>query len=236
MDKGIMKKALISDIVFNESNKINYIDIFNANEDKHFRVYNEEIGSINVNTCRRNSLVDYVEIDTNIASFKRAIPIKRKIVLSGLNNGSISSCMVTDIKEWGAFVSIIGISCVLRNCDFSNDASAVGDVYKKGDIIEGIKLRKISSKERISLEMKEKYINPYSLSKRSLKKGNMVLGMIRNIKEEQNICFVGISKGFDLLANIPNGEIVYEGKKVICKITGVDFDGYGIRGKILKVL
>lgn len=30
--------------------------------------------------------------------------------------------------------------------------------------------------------------------------------MIRNVKEEQNRCFVGISKGFDLLASIPNGE------------------------------
>lgn len=41
---------------------------------------------------------------------------------------------------------------------------------KKGDIIEGVKLRKISAKERISLEMKEKYTNPHSLSERNLKK------------------------------------------------------------------
>ena len=158
------------------------------------------------------------------------------MVLNGLKNEKIKSCMVTDTKEWGAFVSIMGISCILRNCDFSNDATAVRDVYKKGDIIEGVKLRKISSKERISLEMKEKYTNPHSLSERNLKKGNIILGMIRNVKEEQNRCFVGISKGFDLLASIPNGEKVYEGQKVICMITGVNLEGYGVRGRILNIL
>ena len=236
MDKCIMKKALIQNIVFDEFDKIDYINIFNANENKYLRVYSEEMGSININTCRKHSLVDYVEIDDIKASFKRAIPIKRKIVLQGLKNEKIKSCMVTDTKEWGAFVSIMGISCVLRNCDFSNDATAVRDVYKKGDIIEGVKLRKISSKERISLEMREKYTNPHSLSEKSLKKGNIILGMIRNVKQDQNRCFVGISKGFDLLSSIPNDEKVTEGQKVVCRITGVNLEGYGIRGKILKVL
>lgn len=236
MDKNIMKKALIHDIVFDEFDKFNYIDIFNANENKYLRVYSEEIGSINIKTCRKNSLVDYVEIDDKKASFKRAIPIKRKIVINGLINEKIKSCMVTDTKEWGAFVSIMGISCVLRNCDFSNDATAVRDIYKKGDTIEGIKFRKISSKDRISLEMKDKYTNPHSLSEKSLKKGNIVLGMIRNVKEEQNRCFVGISKGFDLLSSIPKGEKVSEGQKVVCRITGVNLEGYGIRGKILNIL
>ena len=229
MDKYIMKKALIKNIVFDEFDKIDYINIFNANENKYLRVYSEEMGSINMNTCRKHSLVDYVEIDEDKASFKRAIPIKRKIVLQGLKNEKIKSCMVTDTKEWGAFVSIMGISCVLRNCDFSNDATAVRD-------IEGVKLRKISAKERISLEMKEKYTNPHSLSERNLKKGNIILGMIRNVKEEQNRCFVGISKGFDLLASIPNGEKISEGQKVVCMITGVNLEGYGVRGRILNIL
>lgn len=236
MSKDIMKKALIETIGHDEFENIRYVDIFNASENKYFRVYSDEIGSININTCRKHSLVDYVEVEEGIASFKRAIPIKRKIVIKGLMNGSISNCTVSDTKEWGVFVSIMGISCVLRNCDFSNDATAVRDIYKKGDIIEGIKFRKISSKDRISLEMKEKYTNPHSLSKKNLRKGNLVLGMIRNIKEEQNRCFVGISKGFDLLSNIPSGERVYEGQKVVCRITGVDLDGFGIRGKIMKVL
>ena len=209
MDKCIMKKALIQNIVFDEFDKIDYINIFNANENKYLRVYSEEMGSININTCRKHSLVDYVEIDDIKASFKRAIPIKRKIVLNGLKNEKIKSCMVTDTKEWGAFVSIMGISCMFR---------------------------KISSKERISLEMREKYTNPHSLSERNLKKGNIVLGMIRNVKQDQNRCFVGISKGFDLLASIPNGEKISEGQKVVCMITGVNLEGYGVRGRILNIL
>ena len=151
MYKYIMKKALIQDIVFDEFDKVDYINIFNANENKYLKVYSEEIGSISINTFRKNSLVDYVEINEEEASLKKAIPIKRKIVLHGLKNEKITSCMVTDTKEWGAFVSIMGISCVLRNCDFSNDLTAVKDIYKKGDTIEGIRFRKVSSKERISL-------------------------------------------------------------------------------------
>lgn len=236
MYKYIMKKALIQDIVFDEFDKVDYINIFNANENKYLKVYSEEIGSISINTFRKNSLVDYVEINKEEASLKKAIPIKRKIVLHGLKNEKITSCMVTDTKEWGAFVSIMGISCVLRNCDFSNDLTAVKDIYKKGDTIEGIRFRKVSSKERISLEMKEKYTNPHSLSVKSLKKGNIVLGMVRNVKQDQNRCFVGISKEFDLLSSIPAGEKLSEGQKVVCRISGVNLDGYGIRGKILSIL
>ena len=41
MDKYIMKKALIQDIVFDEFNKVDYINIFNANENKYLRVYSK---------------------------------------------------------------------------------------------------------------------------------------------------------------------------------------------------
>ena len=236
MENYIMKKALIQNIVLDNSNNIDYIEIFDANENKTFKVYSEEMGSVNINNCRINSLVDYVEVSRELASFRLAIPIKRKIVISGLKKGTIDSCIVTDVKEWGAFVSIMGISCILRNCDFSDDTTSVKDVYSNGDTINGIKFRKISSKDRISLEMREKYSNKYSLDKKNLKKGNLILGMIRNIKEEQNRCFVGISKGFDLLSHIPEGVNVSEGQKVVCKITGVELDGYGIRGKIIKII
>ena len=236
MKNYIMKKALMQNIVLDEFNNLDYIEIFNANEDKKLKVYGDEAGSINFNNCRLNSLVDYVEIEDGVASFRLAIPIKRKIVISGLQNGTIDSCTVTDVKDWGAFVSIMGISCILRNCDFSDDTTSVKDVYSNGDIINGVKFRKISSKDRISLEMREKYFNKYSLNKNNLKKGNLILGMIRNIKEEQNRCFVGISKGFDLLSHIPEGVNISEGQKVVCKITGVELDGYGIRGKIIKVI
>ena len=236
MENYIMKKALIQNIVLDNSNNIDYIEIFDANGNKTFKVYSEEMGSVNINNCRINSLVDYVEVSRELASFRLAIPIKRKIVISGLKKGTIDSCIVTDVKEWGAFVSIMGISCILRNCDFSDDSTAVKDVYKKGDIIHGIKFRKISSKDRISLELKEKYFNKYSLNKRNLKSGNIVLGLIRNIKEKQNRCFVGVSKGFDLLANIPVDQKIFEGQKVVCKITKVELDGYGVRGKIIKVI
>ena len=79
MDKYIMKKGINTGIqFFDEFNKVDYINIFNENENKYLRVYSEEMGSININTCRKHSLVDYVEIDDIKASFKRAIPIKRK--------------------------------------------------------------------------------------------------------------------------------------------------------------
>ena len=80
MDKYIMKKALIQDIVFDEFNKVDYINIFNANENKYLRVYSEEMGSINMNTCRKHSLVDYVEIDDNKALLDNTRAQTSKIV------------------------------------------------------------------------------------------------------------------------------------------------------------
>ena len=47
MDKYIMKKALIQDIVFDEFNKVDYINIFNANENKYLRVYRSHFFTIN---------------------------------------------------------------------------------------------------------------------------------------------------------------------------------------------
>lgn len=240
MENYIMKKALIQNIVLDKYNNTDYIEIFDANENKTFKVYSEEIGSVNINNCKINSLVDYVEIDREVASFRLALPIKRKIVISGLKNGVIDSCIVTDVKEWGTFVSIMGISCILRNCDFSEYATSVKDIYKKGDIIKGVKFRKVSSKDRISLQLREKHFNKHSLNKRNLKRGIIVLGMVKNIKEEQNRCFVGVCRGFDLLANIPANLEISEGQKVVFKITKVELDGYGygygVRGKIIKIV
>ena len=48
MDKYIMKKALIQDIVFDELNKVDYIYIFNENKNKYIRVYIEVMKSINI--------------------------------------------------------------------------------------------------------------------------------------------------------------------------------------------
>ena len=81
MENYIMKKALIQNIVLDNSNNIDYIEIFDANENKTFKVYSEEMGSVNINNCRINSLVDYVEVSRELASFRLAIPIKRKIVI-----------------------------------------------------------------------------------------------------------------------------------------------------------
>lgn len=107
MKNYIMKKALMQNIVLDELNNLDYIEIFNANEDKTLRVYGDEAGSINFNNCRLNSLVDYVEIEDGVASFRLAIPIKRKIVISGLQNGTIDSCTVTDVKDWGDRKSVV---------------------------------------------------------------------------------------------------------------------------------
>lgn len=235
-----MKKGLGRAVYFDENKKEEVLLVENMNKNNRETVIipKSEIGDNKNLNSLIGKLVDYVDIDEpGFASMKKAMPVKREILLNRFAKGEILSGRITNIQRWGAFLTINGVSCLIRNCDFASDYSTISDVYKEGDIIDGLKLRKVSETERISLEKVEKYESPNAVDLSNIKSGSVILGTVRNVKPFG--CFVAVANGnIDALCPVPQDTEIEEGMKVRCRLTNVDLesDERKIRGKIESVI
>ena len=144
--------------------------------------------------------INYVELEEGEFSLKEVSNIKRKIVIEKLKNNEINNAKRTKIINRGAYLSVDGVNGLIRNCDLSYDYSSISDVYKEGDTIEGIEFRKISRNGRVCVKSKEKYESKYPINYKDLKKGNLVIGIVKEVVNGS--CFVGIINGIDMLCNV----------------------------------
>ena len=235
-----MKKGLGRAVYFDDARKEDVLLVENMNENSRETVIipRSEIGDNKNLQSLVGKLVDYVDADeVGIASMKKAMPVKRKMLLSRFENGEVLSGRVTSIQRWGAFLTINGVSCLIRNCDFASDYSTIADVYREGDIIDGLKLRKVSETDRISLEKVEKYESPHAVDLSNIKSGSVILGTVRNVKPFG--CFVAVANGnIDALCPVPQDTEIEEGMKVKCRLTNVDLesDERKVRGKIESII
>lgn len=235
-----MKKGLGRAVYFDDNRKEDILVVENMNEKNRETVIipRSEIGENKNLHSLVGKLVDYVHTDEEgIASMKKAMPVKRALLLEKFEKGEVLSARVTKLQRWGAFLTINGVSCLIRNCDFASDYSTVADVYKEGDIIDGLVLRTVSDTERISLKKVEKYENPNAIDLSGIKTGAVILGTVRNVKPFG--CFVAVASGnIDALCPVPQIEEIEEGMKVKCRLTNVDLesDERKIRGKIESVI
>lgn len=235
-----MKKGLGRAVIPGENGKEDFLKVENMNEKNPeiVMIPRSEIGENKNLSSLVGKLVDYVDTEVEgIASMKKAMPVKRAMLLSRFENGQVLSGRITKLQRWGAFLTINGVSCLIRNCDFASDYSTVSDVYKEGDIIDGLVLRKVSDTDRISLEKLEKYESPHSVDLSQIKTGAVILGTVRNVKPFG--CFVAVANGnLDALCPIPPNEEIEEGMKVRCRLNNVDLDSdeRKIRGKIEAVI
>lgn len=193
-------------------------------------------------------IIDYVETgktieqkDENgeiktfkVVSMSKAMPVKREILLKQFEDGQYFDGRITSIQFWGAYVSINGVSCVLRNCDFSTDHTTIAHLYEVGDIIEGLTFRKITENDRIGVKKVEPYESDLPVDYSQFVKGNIVAGTIRNVKTFG--CFVGIAPRMDALCAIPSTMDVQEGLTANCVLTKVDLENGKIRGRIIEIL
>lgn len=193
-------------------------------------------------------IIDYVETGRTIeqidetgtpkvfkvVSMSQAMPVKREILLKQFEDGQYFDGRITSIQYWGAYVSINGVSCVLRNCDFSTDHTTIAHLYEVGDIIEGLTFRKITENDRIGVMKVNKYESDIPVDYSKFEKGTVVIGTIRNVKTFG--CFVGIAPRMDALCAIPMTMDIQEGLTVKCTLTTVDFENGKVRGRIDEVI
>lgn len=178
---------------------------------------------------------EILEDGTLVCSRKEIREAERADLVKRLQDGEEFEGKITHIEKYGGYISINGVSVVLRNMDFSNDHTILADKYNVGDKIK-VKFSKMTASGRIYVEAVEKYCNPTEVDFSSFEKNQVVLGRVRTIKTWG--CYVCIAPNLDALAPIPeNLDMELEdGMSVRFKISKVDEENHRIRGKVLEII
>lgn len=166
-------------------------------------------------------------------SRKEAQQLTKDGVVKRLEEGEVANGQIINILKYGAYVEIDGVTGLLKNQDFADDYTAIGDVKKIGEKIN-IRLRKVSESGRLLFEAVEKHSDPTIMGIDMFERDQIVFGMIRNVKPWG--VFVRIAPNLDALCSIPPTGEIEEGMKVSFRITQVDEEQGRVRGKILRVL
>jgi small subunit ribosomal protein S1 len=174
-----------------------------------------------------------VENDRAFASRKDAQAVTKQSVIEKLESGTVMAARVVNILKYGAYVEIEGVTGLLKNTDFADDYTTIGEVLKVGDVVN-VHLKKVSSTQRLVFEVEEKYKNPTIMNFDVFEKDQVVFGVIRNVKPWG--IYVSIAPGIDALCPIPPTGEVEEGMKVSFRITQVRPEEQRVRGKIVRVL
>ncbi|TCJ98275.1 UNVERIFIED_ORG: small subunit ribosomal protein S1 [Anoxybacillus amylolyticus] len=183
---------------------------------------------------REVSFVAKEEVDgVLIGSRKDAQTLKRDEIVSRLKDGEVFSARVINILRYGAYVEIDGVTGLLKNVDFAEDHTTVGDVLQLGDSVN-VRLKKISSNGRLIFEAVEKYKSPTIMDFSMFERDQIVLGTIRSIKPWG--LYVCIAPNVDALCQMPSTGEFEEGQKVTIRIKKVIPEEKRVRGKIVRVL
>jgi small subunit ribosomal protein S1 len=173
------------------------------------------------------------EKDVLICSRKDAQEILKESIVTRLKEGEVFNAQIINLLKYAAYVEIEGVTGLLKNVDFADDYTAVGEVLKVGDSVN-VKLKKTSSNGRLIFEAVEKYKNPTIMEFDMFERDQVVLGVIRNVQPFG--VYVCIAPGVDALGPIPGTGEIEEGMKVYFRITQVRPDEKRVRGKIVRVL
>lgn len=166
-------------------------------------------------------------------SRREAQEIKKNEIVGKLAEGAVFNAQVVSILKYGAYIDIDGVSGLLKNSDFADDYTSIGEVLKVGDTVN-VKLRKISSSGKLVFEATEKHKSPTIMEFNMFERDQVVLGVIRNIKPWG--AYVCIAPGLDALCPIPGTGELEEGMKVSFRITQVQDEDKRVRGKIVRIL
>lgn len=167
------------------------------------------------------------------ASCKEAKEIHRQEIITRLKLGETFNATVTKIVYFGAYLTINDVTVILRNQDFANDYTTVGDVYKEGDMIH-VSLLKVNENMKINVQAVEKYETQSTITIEDFEPQTVVYGLVRNVKSWA--CFVNIAPNLDAICPVPAYFNVKEGMKVAFRINQVRINEGRVRGKIIKII
>ena len=141
------------------------------------------------------------EAETKIyGSMKIAYEKKRQPIMDALHRGDIVEGVVQHITPHGAYISINGVQGFLKNYDFSDDGTAVGDIYQKGDKVK-VRFKRMSANNNILFLPEEMRHGSNGLKPDKIKKGEIYAGKVVDVYPDK--VFVNILPGVDMLCHVP---------------------------------
>lgn len=158
---------------------------------------------------------------------------KRRELIKRLETGQPFLATVTRLTYFGAYLTIDGISVILRNKDFAADYTTVADVYRVGEQIE-VCFLKANTNLKINVQAVTKYVQTSAITINDFEPHTIVYGTIRSIKPWA--CFVNLAPNLDAICPIPLALSAKEGMSVAFRIHQVRKEEGKVRGKIIKII
>lgn len=185
-----------------------------------------------------------VDDERNVLICSRRIAQQKNkaAMLADFTKGKAFEGRITGFSDFGAYVSVDGVSGILRNSDYATDHSRIISRYKVGDRIS-VKCKSITTDEnaRISWEAVVKYHRTSPIVC-DVEPGVVATGKvidIRTFPQSQGI-FVQLDNNTDLdvLCSMPSMPEIEKGVSVVIIVTSVkpaksEFEPPMIRGRVL---
>ena len=158
---------------------------------------------------------------------------KRRQLIKELETGKPYLATITNLTYFGAYLTIEGISVILRNRDFAADYTTVSDIYQVGDQLE-VCFLKANNNLKINVQAVNKYVQTSTITIEDFEPHTVVYGTVRSIKPWA--CFVNIAPNLDAICPIPMVNFIKEGSPVAFRIHQVRVEEGKVRGKIIKIM
>lgn len=142
------------------------------------------------------------DFDNNIfyGSMKEAEDIKLKPIIETLEKGEVADAIVINTTVHGAYMYINGVHGFMRNLDFSDDGTAVRDVYSRLDTVK-VKFLKYSKDGVMLFEPEHKKKGVSIVSMDSIVEGSIFRGKVTGAYPDR--IYVNVAPGCDVLCNVP---------------------------------
>lgn len=134
-------------------------------------------------------------------SMKMAEQVKQQPILDRLYEGETMEGTVVYVTRHGAYISIDGVQCFMRNVDFSNDGKLIEEFYPKMSKIK-IKYKKTSKQGVILVEPLEKKMGIPTIDINEIEVGQVHLGKITGAYPDR--IYVNITAGIDCMCRVPD--------------------------------
>lgn len=165
-------------------------------------------------------------------SMKMAEDVINKPILDKLYAGEELEGTVVHVTRHGAYVSIKGVQCFMRNLDYSDDGRTIEEDFPKMSKIK-VKYSKTSIHGNLIVVPLEKKRGIPIVKKEEIKEGQVYVGKITGAYSDR--VYVNITAGIDCMCRVP--DFIYNlmvNEQVVVAITKVynDKNGFKVRGKI----
>ena len=171
-----------------------------------------------------------------MCSRAEAQKIARPQVIEQLEKGEVMTGRIINILNYGAYIDINGVTGLMKNIDFSADATLIQEIHHVGDVLD-VRMKSYSPTGKLLFEAYNKYKSPNAVNPEEIVVNQVVLGVVRSRKPFGY--FVNIASGFDILASSDAECEIDVDQKVAVKILKVYKDENGntrLRGVIKKAL